>query len=191
VLLGMTRPPPISRQQQFNRSGTYESRPFYVPPPGVRPFNRLLSGFAHSRHSYKWRYHHGVKTLLQFSTPIQHVVVVYMENRTPDNLFAGLYGTTWNGPGGGTWGSALDLANPSGPPVLTPEDLSWHVDPSHSHYPAFTTESQSFSLETFGCPASGSSSISLRLAHDGGRSVYVVDRKLGLREPRHAGERRA
>jgi hypothetical protein len=132
----------------------YESKPFYVPPTNVRPYNVLRSSPWHARRSYKWRHHHGMNDLLQFNTPIQHVVVVYMENRTPDNLFASQYAASWPSTpqNFATWGTALDLANPFG--LLTPKSLEWNCDPDHSHYPGFINESQSFSNETFGSASS-------------------------------------
>jgi phospholipase C len=147
LLVGTTRAPTQIMNHQLKMSRTFESQPFYVAPPGVRPINWLdPRRYGNKHRSYKWRHHHGVTELVQYPTPIQHVVVVYMENRTLDNLFAGYYGTTW--------GSTVDLANPagsSGSPALTMRSLSWNVDPDHSHYPAFVNESMNFDNELFGC----------------------------------------
>jgi hypothetical protein len=40
--------------------------------------------------SYAWRRHGRVKRQLQFPTPIQHIFVISMENRTVENLLCGL-----------------------------------------------------------------------------------------------------
>jgi hypothetical protein len=68
----------------------------------------------------------------KFPTQIQHVVVIYMENRTMDNLLSAYYAQPW--PSGGTWGQALDLANPNDPNVpLTSQPLTFPFDPGHAH----------------------------------------------------------
>jgi hypothetical protein len=115
----------------------------------ARPYNFLRGGFSHARKSYKWRRHGAGKQLLQFNTPIQHVVIVYMENRTPDNLFASAYNTPWPPTPGNyaTWGQALDLATTN---FLTPKGLEWNCDPDHSHYQGFINEAKSWNLEQFG-----------------------------------------
>jgi phospholipase C len=68
----------------------------------------------------------------QFPSQIQHVIVVVQENRTPDNLFQGLYGLT------GSNGVPYDIENyylnSSGNPVaLQPVGLATNFDISHSH----------------------------------------------------------
>jgi len=84
------------------------------------------------------------------TSPIQHVVVIVMENRTVDDLFAGFYGQ-WPG---------LDIANPNGNPTLRQISLSTAWDPLHDHKTAFTTEfaggkQNGWTSESFGCPGSG------------------------------------
>lgn len=88
LLLGMVRPPPgkLTIPQypvSAHGSGMFESRPFFVRPPGVMPFNRLVwyphRHHVRARHSYRWRFSHHHRFLEQFATPIQHVVIVYME----------------------------------------------------------------------------------------------------------------
>jgi hypothetical protein len=103
-----------------------------------------------------------------------------MENRTVDNLFAGFY--SYNYPGGGTFGSRINLCNPTnvslcggfGP--LMQYNLSCTnttscqnqtdtsmIDPTHHHVDSFWFEAQGYSLgnqvyednkgyETFSCP---------------------------------------
>ncbi len=106
--------------------------PFFQAPPNVKPANKIRkSHFRGARKSYAWR-HRGKKRLLyEFSTSIQHVVVVYMENRTPDNLFAGYYSTDVPGRFPTvTYGTMLDLASTTG---LTEYHLSNGYDPGHKH----------------------------------------------------------
>ena len=115
---------------------------FYVLPPGIKPINSVRpSKFRHARRSYAWRRHGGKLQLVQFSTQIQHIVVILMENRTPDNLFAGYYSTQYPpDPTGTTFGQALDLANPAGTPTLVPNHLSAAFDPLHGYQSAFQPE---------------------------------------------------
>ncbi len=165
LLLGMVRPPPgkLTIPQypvSAHGSGMFESRPFFVRPPGVMPFNRLVwyphRHHVRARHSYRWRFSHHHRFLEQFATPIQHVVIVYMENRTPDNLFSGYYSYSYPpGGSGATWGSALDLANPAGPiPALTPIPFEAKFDPDHTHRNGFVTEAAGYwNDELLGCPA--------------------------------------
>ncbi len=136
--------------------------------------------------------HHGVHGVveLNYPTQIEHVVVIVMENRSMDNLFAGFYNTAY--PTGGTFGDVnhLNLCNPSNPQQcnghgpLTQYDLfcapncqthdTGRIDPTHSHARSFWWEAQGFALgddvyrqgkgyETFGCawaPCTGATALS-------------------------------
>jgi len=77
--------------------------------------------------------------LVKFPGPIQHVVLIYMENRTVDDLFSGYYKVPF--PGGGTFGSALDLRDPNVAPTLAPNPIGAYFDPDHSHHLGFVQES--------------------------------------------------
>jgi phospholipase C len=84
------------------------------------------------------------------SSPIEHVVVLVMENRTVDNLFAGYYGR-WRG---------LDIADPHGDQPLREISLATRWDPDHTHAKGFTTEfedgrQKGWGRENFTCPHSG------------------------------------
>jgi hypothetical protein len=61
-----------------------------------------------------------------------------MENRTPDDLFAGYARTPF--PAGGTVGAALDIRDPLVKPTLVPNSLGAHFDPNHYHDPGFVEE---------------------------------------------------
>jgi phospholipase C len=74
-----------------------------------------------------------------FPGPIQHVVVIYMENRTADDLFSGYFNVPF--PRGGTFGSALDLRDPNVAPTLAPNPIGAYFDPDHSHHLGFVQES--------------------------------------------------
>jgi len=74
------------------------------------------------------------------STPIKHVVVIFQENRTPDNLFQGLCIANGGVPGcnpsgtGGTYNIASSYVNADGQTVpLTPVGLATNFDLDHSH----------------------------------------------------------
>ncbi len=126
---------------------------------------------------HKWRRTRHGKFELSFPTQIEHVVVIVMENRSVDNLFAGFYGTNY--PTGGTFGSQMNLCNPAntsqcggfGP--LKQYDLFCNsscqtkdkaeIDPTHHHVDSFWYEAQDYALgnvvyednkgyETFSCP---------------------------------------
>jgi hypothetical protein len=127
---------------------------------------------------HKWRRTRHGKALVSYPTQIEHVVVIVMENRTVDNLFAGFYG--FNYPGGGTFGSRMNLCNPTNTSLcggfgpLTQYNLfcttncqnqvdTSMIDPTHHHVDSFWFEAQGYSLgnqvyqdnkgyETFGCP---------------------------------------
>lgn len=73
-------------------------------------------------------------------TPIKHVVVIFQENRTPDNLFQGLCTANNGVPGcttsgaGGTYNIASTYVNSDGQAVpLTPVGLATNFDLDHSH----------------------------------------------------------
>jgi len=108
----------------------------------------------------------GAVAQAQFPSQIKHVVIVFQENRTPDNLFQGLYGLT------GSNGVPYDIqnyyVNSSGVQVpLMPVGLATNFDLSHAHS-AFVSESTaatattplvpdcggSTTAEVFGCAAS-------------------------------------
>jgi hypothetical protein len=111
--------------------------------------------FSGARPSHEWMIDHGIRRRLTFPTPIQHVVVIVMENRTVDNLFAGYYGKTWKGPNGGHWQDPdnLDLYNPNATPTLVPNGLSQHFSPSHHHDTSWSLDSQgNWNQEPIDCP---------------------------------------
>jgi hypothetical protein len=110
-------------------------------PRGVIPINRIgPSRIPHAHPSYAWIVRAQKRELLAFSTPIQHVIIIYMENRTPEDLFGGFYNVT-NPNTGHPLGVDLDLANPSVlSPALTPEPLQYGENPGHNHYPDFYKE---------------------------------------------------
>lgn len=91
--------------------------------------------YAGERPSRAWRKYGRIKRLIQFPTPIQHVFVISMENRSVENLFAGYYGQAWPGPGGGNWEDPnnFNLRNPNAMPTLLRNSLSKPFDPSHGH----------------------------------------------------------
>jgi phospholipase C len=109
--------------------------------------------FRGARPAYVWRSYGRTRRLIRFATPIQHVVVVSMENRTVDDLFAAYYFKAWPGAGGGTWGSALNLRDPHVRPTLAPNALTAKFDPSHGHEFAWAVESQgNWNQEKLNCP---------------------------------------
>jgi phospholipase C len=73
------------------------------------------------------------------TTPIQHVVIIFQENRTPDNLFQGLPGADIATSGINSKGQVIPL---------TPEHLSTNYDMSHAH-PAFLTEYDNGKMDKF------------------------------------------
>jgi hypothetical protein len=125
---------PTSPSASGDQFGDSISPGFFNPPPRVQPVNTILpSRFAHARHSYAWRMHNGKRELIAFSTPIQHVVVIYMENRTPENLFGAFYAVT-NPTTGNTFGHYLIVIDPASlTPPLLPTPLNYSGDPDHSH----------------------------------------------------------
>ncbi len=101
----------------------------------------------------------GAVAQAQFPSQITHVVIVFQENRTPDNLFQGLYGLT------GSNGVPYDIQNyysNAGTHVpLAPVGLATNFDLSHAHS-AFESEYTSpttplvpgCATDVFGCAAS-------------------------------------
>jgi hypothetical protein len=74
------------------------------------------------------------------NTPIQHVIVVIQENRTPDNLFGSdLNNSPHRLPQGADLASSGKCKNPIYPPtvILQPGPLQTCVDPNHSHTGGF------------------------------------------------------
>jgi phospholipase C len=72
------------------------------------------------------------------TTPIKHVVVIFQENRTPDNLFQGLCKANGGNPGCGTGATQYDIAktyvnSKSTTVALTPVGLANNFDLDHSH----------------------------------------------------------
>jgi phospholipase C len=123
-----------------------------VAPPAF-----AASSFRGARPSYAIETVGGVRRVVTFPTAIQNVVVIVMENRTVDNLFSAYYNQRF--PGGGTWGSALNLYNPSdAKQPLTENGLAAPFDPRHSHDSAFINEfsgkwdKEHFSCEHYKCP---------------------------------------
>ncbi|MBV8196578.1 MAG: hypothetical protein JO263_00465, partial [Candidatus Eremiobacteraeota bacterium] len=100
--------------------------------------------FSGAQPSRAWRTYGSVKRLILFPTPIQHVVVISMENRTVDDLFAGYYGQAWPGFGGGRWQDRknIDLYNPRSLPTLQPNGLSAHFSLNHDHETGWRPESE-------------------------------------------------
>jgi phospholipase C len=109
-----------------------------------------VASFKGARPSHAWRDDGKARRLISFPTPIQHVVVIVMENRTVDNLFAGYYGRQFRP--GVTWGKAIDLRDPSAQPTLSPWGLEAPFDPDHGHNYGFKTEAaENWNAERFGC----------------------------------------
>src|ERR1700693_1802881 len=73
-------------------------------------------------------------------TPVKHVIVIFQENRTPDNLFQGLCTANDGVPGcstsvtAGKYDIATTYVNADGQTVpLTPVGLATNFDLDHSH----------------------------------------------------------
>ena len=73
-------------------------------------------------------------------TPIKHVIVIFQENRTPDNLFQGLCTANGGVPGctptgtAGTYDIASTYMDAAGQTIpLTPVGLATNFDLDHSH----------------------------------------------------------
>jgi phospholipase C len=114
---------------------------FFSPPPGVRPVNLIrASRFRNARPSYAWRIRDGKRELVAFTSPIQHIVVIDMENRTPEDLF-GAYWNSLNPVTGHTLGTDLDVVNPNSlASPLAPKNLNDPYDPNHEHAPGFVNK---------------------------------------------------
>jgi len=137
---------------------------FFSLPPGIRPANRVYrSPFRNARPSYAVRRHGRVQQLIGYNSQIQHIVVIYMENRTPEDLF-GAYWNTTNQATHNTFGTDLNVVNPqTNVPALSPMLLEGIIDPDHSHEPAFVNDAAgnwgSDSLFYVPTPAPGSTSM--------------------------------
>ncbi|MBV9647120.1 MAG: hypothetical protein JO043_06640, partial [Candidatus Eremiobacteraeota bacterium] len=108
-----------------------------------------------ARKSYGIRRWRGVKRMLTYYSQIQHVVVIDMENRSLDNLFAAYYGHPWRNTTE-QWQDMMNIANPAGPPALTPNPLSTDkahsFDPHHGHDSGWNVETVGgWGAEKFGC----------------------------------------
>jgi phospholipase C len=152
VAVAVTASPASPSSPLSGGSGDSISPGFFNPPPGVQPVNLIQpSSFTHARRSYAWRMHDGKRQLIAFSTPIQHVVVIYMENRTPEDLFGAYYNSP--APNGTPLGSPseLDLVNPASvtSPTLSPEPLNAANDPNHEHEPGFVAKAQNTGWSTW------------------------------------------
>jgi len=73
------------------------------------------------------------------ASPIQHVIIIFQENRTTDNLFQGLPGADIASSGINSKGQVIPL---------TPEHLSNNYDMSHSH-PAFVEQYDNGKMDRF------------------------------------------
>jgi phospholipase C len=76
---------------------------------------------------------------------IDNVVVIVMENRSLDNLFAGYWGMKFNSTD--YWQDVVDIANPSAY-GLQEVGLATIGSPSHSHSSGFATECNSMGTDT-------------------------------------------
>jgi len=112
--------------------------PVRIAAPAPAPAPRAPH-FRGDRPSFARRDFAGTHRILAFPGQIQHVVLIYMENRTPDDLFSGYFHVPF--PGGGTYGSALDVRDPDALPTLAPNPLGQHFDPDHSNRGSFVPES--------------------------------------------------
>lgn len=69
---------------------------------------------------------------IPYPNPVRHIVVVFQENRTPDNLFQGLL--TWPGINNANYDIATSGLNSSGQTItLVASPLGNHYDLSHAH----------------------------------------------------------
>ena len=111
-----------------------------------------------AKRSFAIRTWHGMRRMVEFPTQIQHVVVIDMENRSVDDIFAAYWGHSWQKSNTVEWQNVMNIANPAGPPALTPNPLStaaaYSFDPNHEHDGGFLNETlNGFGSETFGCSA--------------------------------------
>jgi phospholipase C len=133
------------------------STPFALLPSGKGPMKR--SGLVLLTVALL-----AATTQAQFPSQIQHVIIVFQENRTPDNLFQGLHGLK------GSNGVKYDIENywvtsTGTHKALAPVGLATNFDLSHAHS-AFVSESTApttdlvpgcggtATAEVFGCAAS-------------------------------------
>jgi len=109
-----------------------------------------------AKRSLGFRNWHGRRRYIMFPTQIQHIVVIDMENRTPDNLFAAYYGRPWQGQQNVQWQNVMNIANPNVAPTLVPYPLTTatalSMDPNHEHDSGFLQETQNgFGSANLGC----------------------------------------
>jgi hypothetical protein len=112
----------------------------------------------------------GKRRWIQFPTKLQHIVVIDMENRSMDNVFAAYYGASWQNSPTTQWQNVMNIANPAGPPALVPRPLSTaealSFDPNHEHDSGFLQETLSgWASENFGCPKPGGCTDATALAY--------------------------
>jgi phospholipase C len=91
---------------------------------GPRRFLPIHFRGAHPSHAWQGRGRE--RRMITFPSQVQHVVVIVMENRTVDNLFAGYYSSTFCGPSHNAQcglSNELDLHNPAVAPTLWPNTL--------------------------------------------------------------------
>ena len=105
-----------------------------------------------ARHLYKKMFGQG-GYLSQSGSPIQHIIVISMENRSVDNLLAGLYAQEF-GSTGKNWGQVYNIANPAGPPVLSPISLATFGSPNHEHGDFIVEDEGNWSSEKITYPKS-------------------------------------
>jgi phospholipase C len=124
----------------FTKSTIAVGQPAAIGFPGTLGPSAAVPapGFRNEKPSFARRDFGSIHRVIAFSGPIQHVVLVYMENRTPDDLFGGYFTKPF--PTGGTFGAALDLHAPSAVPTLQPNPLGAYFDPDHQHDPSFVDE---------------------------------------------------
>jgi Phosphoesterase family len=127
---------PTSSQQ--GSAGDAISPGFFSPPSDIQAVNAAqIRPLRNAAPSYAWRVHGGKRDLIAFSTPIQHVVLIYLENRTPEDLFGAFFNSPDNT--GRRWGDVLDLVDPVSI-HLTPEPLEHQSNPGHEHQPSFVQD---------------------------------------------------
>jgi phospholipase C len=155
VIVASSCAPPASKSHAVTISRWPDSiRPgFYNPPRGVKPINHVVA-IKHARPSYAWLVRGKKRMLVEFATSIQHVVVIYMENRTPEDLFAGFF-SVLNPSTGNLFGADLDLEEPSTiSPLPSAESLQYGQDPGHKHWHDFYDEATKDKWPTYS-PNSG------------------------------------
>ncbi len=100
--------------------------------------------------SYQWRHYGRIRHIVPFSTAIQHIVVIDMENRTVDNLFSAYYNMPFRG--STAWNTVMNLADPNSlTHPLTPHYLEDKFDPHHRHQNFLDESGLGFDHERFTC----------------------------------------